>query len=213
MSLETNATSSQIILGLVGEPVIDQFHGYRVIIDWNKPLLMWLIDFWPNVTWENTITPKSNFTICYAGGVSGYDIVNGSYSEFYNKSGSLLYSEVNNNTVVTNNNSIIFTVNQTLVPNTLLNPHNSTLGFTTFNAIVFTNYNTTITETITNGSPTISSVIWMDALPDNVFVGNLFIMGSLPNSNVGINSLIIISTFVMTVTSYLLYEKRKLRPK
>ncbi|MDY6898556.1 MAG: hypothetical protein SWZ49_10840, partial [Cyanobacteriota bacterium] len=104
ISLTTNSTSSQIILSFVGEPVIDPYHGYRVIIDWDKELRYWLIEKWPNVTWEKVITTNLNFTVCYAGGVSGLGIANGSYSEFYNSSGSLLYSEVNNNTVVAANN-------------------------------------------------------------------------------------------------------------
>ena len=76
VGLTTNSTSSQIILSFVGEPVIDPFHGYRIIIDWYKELPKWLLEYWPNVTWEQLITPKSNFTVCYAGGVSGFDITN-----------------------------------------------------------------------------------------------------------------------------------------
>lgn len=176
ISLTTNSTSSQIILSFVGEPVIDPYHGYRVIIDWDKELRYWLIEKWPNVTWEKVITTNLNFTVCYAGGVSGLGIANGSYSEFYNSSGSLLYSEVNNNTVVAANNSIIFSVNQTLIPNAQLNTRDPSLGIITYNAIIFTNYNTT--ETTAN-STTITNVVWMDSLPEAIIVEQLFMLATL----------------------------------
>ena len=190
-SLTSNSTSSQVILSFVGEPVIDPNHGYRIIIDWNKQLHTWLIESWFNVTWEKTIAPKSNFTVCYAGGVSGFGVVNGSYSEFYNSSGSLLFSEVNNNSIIVNENSIIFNANQSLIPNARFSTFNETQGFTTYNVLIVTTYNTTETYTNTNGTSTISNVIWMDLLPESI-IGRLFNLYTLCTSNPGI--IIIAST-------------------
>ncbi len=175
-NLTTYPASLEIILSFVGEPVIDPSHGYRVIIDWNKRLDIWLINPWPNVTWEKIITSKSNFTVCYAGGVNDFGVANGSYSEFYNSSGSLLFSELNNNSIIMDEKSIIFNVNQTFAPTTPLNPFNETLSFTTYNAIIFTNYNTT--ETQNNGTTTLN-VVWMDAIPGSFIYTDLFKWGGV----------------------------------
>ncbi|MHA1123499.1 MAG: hypothetical protein ACTSPC_11950 [Candidatus Heimdallarchaeota archaeon] len=203
-NLTTNPASSEIILSFVGEPVIDQFHGYRVIIDWNKRLGIGLINYWPYVTWEKIIAPKSNFTVCYAGGVNDFGVANGSYSEFYNNSGSLLFSELNNNSIIIDEKSIIFNVNQTFAPTTPLNPFNETLSFTTYNAIIFTNYNTT--ETHTNGT-TILNVVWMDALPGKVIYEILFNLVSLASANPGI--MVVVSTIGLVGVCQVVYLKRR----
>jgi len=212
VSLSTNVTSSQLILSFVGVPVIDQFHGYRVIIDWNKQLHIWLINAWPNVTWERIIGPKSSFTVCYAGGVSGFGVANGSYSEFYDSSGGLLFAELHNNSIALDGNSIIFTVNQTYVPTSPFNPYNETLGFHINNIVIFTNYNTTLTESYTNGN-SISNVVWMDALPQKILSEYLFHLGGLNPWDAGTSSIFIISSFVIAVTIYLIYERRRLKLK
>lgn len=206
-NLTTDPASSQIILSFFGEPVIDQFHGYRVIIDWNKELHIWLINSWPNVTWERIIAPKSSFTVCYAGGVSGLGVVNGSYSEFYSSSGGLLFSELHNNSIIVEGNSIIFSANQTFVPTSPFNPYNETLGYHICNVVIFANYNTTLTETHTYGSTT-SNVVWMDALPNKILREYLFHVGGLNPFGAGISSIFIISSFVLTITFYLCYERR-----
>lgn len=212
ISLSTNVTASQIILSFVGEPVIDQFHGYRVIIDWNERLHIWLINSWPNVTWERIIGSKSSFTVCYAGGVSGFGVANGSYSEFYDSSGGLLFSELHNNSIIVDDNSIIFSANQTFVPTSPFNPYNETLGYHICNVVIFTNYNTTVTETHTNGS-TSSNVVWMDALPNKILREYLFHVGGLNPWGAGTSSIFIISSFVLAVTFYLCYERRRLKLK
>ncbi len=204
-NLTTNLVSSQIILRFVEEPVIDPSHGYRVIIDWNRELRLGLMDnVWPNVTWEKIIAPKSNFTVCYAGGVSGFGVVNGSYSEFYNSSGSLLLSELNNNSIISDENAIIFNVNQTFAPTTPLNPFNETLSFTTYNAIVFTNYNTT--ENSASGTTTLN-VVWMDALPGKIIYENLFHFVSYASANPGI--VVIASTIGLVGVCQAVYLKRR----
>lgn len=212
ISLTTYPASSQIILSFVGEPVIDPSHGYRVIIDWNERLHIWLINSWPNVTWERIIGSKSSFTVCYAGGVSGFGVANGSYSEFYNSSGGLLFSELHNNSIIIEENSIIFSTNQTFVPTSPFNPYNETLGYHICNVVIFANYNTTVTETHTNGT-TISNVVWMDALPNKILREYLFHVGGLNPWGAGTSSIFIISSFVLVVTIFLCYERRRLKLK
>ncbi|NPE09683.1 MAG: hypothetical protein GNW80_15465 [Asgard group archaeon] len=204
-NLTTYPASSEIILSVVGEPVIDSSHGYRVIIDWNKPLGIGLIGgYWPNVTWEKIIASKSNFTVCYAGGVNDFGVANGSYSEFYNSSGSLLFSELNNNSIILDEKSIIFTVNQTFAPTTPLNAFNETLSFTTYNAIIFTNYNTT--ETHTNGT-TILNVVWMDSLPESILYEVLFRIVTLDSANPGI--MVVVCTIGLVGVCQVVYLKRR----
>ena len=203
-NLTINPASSEIILSFVGEPVIDPAHGYRVIIDWNQEPRLHMIDRWPNVTWEAIVAPNSNFTVCYAGGVSGFGVANGSYSKFYNSTGSLLFSELNNNSIISDEKSIIFTVNQTFAPTTPLNTHNETLGFTTYNTIIYTNYNTT--ETQTNGTTTLN-VVWMDSFPQWIIVELLFSLGSYASSNPGI--MVVVSTIGLVGVCQVVYLKRR----
>ena len=204
ISLTTYPASSQIILSFFGEPVIDPSHGYRVIIDWNRELKVWLMERWPDVIWEVIVAPKSNFTVCYAGGVSGFGVVNGSYSKFYNSTGSLLLSELNNNTISLDEKSIIFNVNQTFAPTTPLNPFNETLSFTTYNAIIFTNYNTT--ETQNNGTTTLN-VVWMDSLPQSIIIEDLFSLATTLNSNLG--SMVVGSVIGLVGVCQVVYLKRR----
>ncbi len=198
VSLTTNTTSSQIILSFAGEPVIDPFHGYRIIIDWNKRLRWWLIGVWPNVTWENAIAPKSNFTVCYAGGVRGFDIENCSFSEFYDSSGNLIFSE-SNNSIIVDGYSLVFSVNHSLVPNARLNVYDSS-----YNAFVFTNYNTT--ETTAN-STTITNVIWMDSIPYSLIYEYIFHLATLDTANFGIAA--VASTIGLVGVCQVVYIKRR----
>ncbi|MHA1156799.1 MAG: hypothetical protein ACTSQK_11895 [Candidatus Heimdallarchaeota archaeon] len=203
-NLTTNPASSQIILSFVGEPVIDSYHGYRVIIDWNKELKTWLIGKWPNVTWEAVVAPKSDFTVCYAGGVSGFGVVNGSYSEFYNSSGSLLLSELNNNSIILDEKSIIFNVNQTFAPTIPFITHSVVLSYKTDNAIIFTNYNTTETRT----DDKIVNVVWMDALPERIIEEVLFYFSyGYGPAYPGI--MVIISAIGLVVVCQVVYLKRR----
>lgn len=156
--ISSNITSSQIKLSFFGIPNLNSSHGYRIVISWNEPFNINGIAHWPDYfNWEQAVYPKSNFTQCYAGGVSGFGVVNGSYSEFYNDQGNLICSEINNNSVIIDGNSLVFIVNQSIIGLTPLNPDNQFLAFS--------NYNTTRTALCTNMPVSISNITLMDALP------------------------------------------------
>ena len=100
--------------------------------------------------------------------------------------------------------SIVFSVNQTLVPDAQLNTFNEALCFTTYNAIIFTNYNTT--ETTAN-STTITNVIWMDSLPEAIIAEDLFMLGTLDTASPGI--IAVASTIGLIGACQVVYKKRK----
>ncbi|MHA1308989.1 MAG: hypothetical protein ACTSO7_17495, partial [Candidatus Heimdallarchaeota archaeon] len=102
--------------------------------------------------------PKSNFTVCIAGGKSWFGISNGSYSAFYDSTETLVFSEQNNNSVsIFENNTLIFPINETYIehPNTYTS------------AQVFTSYNATINST--------TSDFYIDAMPFDMLL-NMFTM-------------------------------------
>ena len=80
------------------------------------------------------------------------------------------------------------------------------MSYTTYNAIIFTNYNTTLTETHTNGT-TILNVVWMDSLPKKIIVENLFILASYASSNPGI--MVVVSTIGLVGVCQVVYLKRR----
>ncbi|MGC9778086.1 MAG: hypothetical protein HZR80_02470 [Candidatus Heimdallarchaeota archaeon] len=200
-----NVTSSQIKLSFYGTPILNNSsYGYRIVIAWSGTINIYNIDHWPdNFRWEKSVYPKQNFTQCYAGRVSGFGVVNGSYSEFYDSSGNLIFSEAKNNSVVLQNDSLIFPVNQSLVgvtpPNgsTPLNRNNQFLAFAT--------YNTTKTETFANGTTLISSITLMDALPA-YYIDILYHLIT-PDSRIDI--VIFISLFGLVGASQVIFLKRR----
>ncbi|MGC9780500.1 MAG: hypothetical protein HZR80_14735 [Candidatus Heimdallarchaeota archaeon] len=207
-----NVTSSQIKLSFYGTPILNQSYGYRIVIAWsemNNIIRSEMINIisiarWPDYfNWEKSVYPKSNFTQCYAGGVSGFGVVNGSYSEFYNSSGSLIFSEANNNSVILDGNSLIFPVNQTFVNKTPIN------GSTPLNPdhqfLAFATYNTTRTETFANGTTIISNVTLMDALPD-YYISYMY---HIITHDSRINIVIFIGLIGLVGASQVIYLKRR----
>ncbi len=200
-----NVTSSQIKLSFYGTPILNRSYGYRIVIAWSETINFSSICNWPNYFyWEKTVYPKSNFTQCYAGGVSGFGVVNGSYSEFYNRSGSLIFSEANNNSVILDGNSLIFPVNQTLVGTTPLNgstPLNPDQQF-----LAFATYNATRTETFANGTTSISNVTLMSDLPAFRIGNVLFHLFTLDNR---INIVVFIGIIGLVGASQVIFVKRR----
>ncbi len=181
-SLNNNISTSQIELRLFGVPMLDSTHGYRIIINWNGYINWSYIYHWPYPNWDKAVSPTSNVTLCFAGGISGNGISNGSYTQLYNSIGNSVFSEFNNDNVFVDNNTIIFPFNQTLIT-TPLNP---------VDVLVFTTYSTTIPE-ISGETTTFLDVVWMDSIPDNYII-NLF---SLQTLFVRIDAIIFASTLIL----------------
>ncbi len=202
-----NVTSSEIKLSFYGTPILNQSYGYRIVIAWSGLINLDNLSNWPgNFYWEKSVFPNSNFTQCYAGGVSGFGVVNGSYSEFYNSSGGLIFSEVNNNSVILDGNSLIFPVNQTLVGST---PFNRSIQLNDYNYLLaFANFNTTRTETFANGTTSISNVTLMDELPVFLISNILFHLLTLDSR---IDIVVFISLIGLVGASQVIFIKRRSR--
>lgn len=204
-SFSNNATSSEIKLEFFGTPILNNSsYGYRIVITWSGTINFSSIRHWPDrFNWEKSVYPEQSFTQCYAGGASGFGVVNGSYSEFYDSSGNLIFSETKNNSVLLQNDTLIFPVNQSLVGstppngNTPLDSKNQFLAFTTFN--------TTKTETFANGTTTIMNATWIDSI-SWYFMVNMFQLITLENRfRIGI----FISIFGLIGASQVIFSKRK----
>lgn len=193
-SLNNNITMSQIELRLFGVPILDPSHGYRIIINWNGLINWSYLMNWPTVYWDYAFSPTSNVTLCYAGGISGNSISNGSYTQLYNSTGNSVFTEFNNDNVIVDNDTIIFPFNQTLIT-TPLNP---------VTVLVFTTYNTTKSE-ISGDTTTFLDVIWMDSIP-NGYIINLFTLITLDQR---IDAIIFTSALVFLGAFQVVYLKKR----
>ncbi len=195
MSLNNKVSSSQIELYLNGTPILDHSHGYRIIINWNGLINWGWISNWTHINWDLTIPPSSNITLCFAGGISGFGVTNGSYNRICNSSGIPIFTERNNNSVSIVGNSIIFPFNQTLIT-TPKNP---------VDILVLTTYNTTRLEIDENNITTLLAITWMDSMKDN-FIINLFTLMTLDNK---IDFAVFMTMLVFLGVSQVIYLKKK----
>jgi hypothetical protein len=193
-SLNNNITMSQLELRLFGIPILDHSHGYRIIINWNGLINWSYILNRSNINWDYAVSPTSNVTFCYAGGISGNGISNGSYTQLYNSTGNSVFTEFNNDNVIVDSNTIIFPFNQTLIT-TPSNP---------VNVLVLTTYNTTKSE-ISGETTTFLDVIWMDSIPDNYII-NLFTLVTLDQR---IDAIIFTSTLILLGALQAIYLKKR----
>ncbi|MHA1308158.1 MAG: hypothetical protein ACTSQN_12785, partial [Candidatus Heimdallarchaeota archaeon] len=90
---------------------------------------------WPDQDWINVIVPETNVTFCVAGGASWFGVTNGSSSAYYNSAGTLVFSEMHNNSVnIFNNDTLVFPVTSSILDNPAYIDGN--VVFTIFNATV-----------------------------------------------------------------------------
>ncbi len=195
MSFNNKVSSSQIELYLNGTPILDHSHGYRIIINWNGHLNRGWIGNWTHIYWDFVIPPSSNITLCFAGGISGFGVTNGSYNRICNSSGIPIFTEMNNDSVSIVGNSIIFPFNQTLIT-TSKNP---------YDILVLTTYNTTRLEINEDNTTTLLAITWMDSMKDH-FIINLFTLVTLDNK---INFAVFMTTLVFIGVSQVIYLKRR----
>ncbi len=167
MSLNNNITSSQIELNLYGTPRLDPFHGYRILINWNGVLNWSHIWFMEHQDWNLAVPSTSNITLCFAGGLSGFGISNGSYTRLCNSSGTPIFTESKDNTVSLVGNSIVFPFNQTLI----------TTSSKPVDVLVVTTYNITTSE-ISGNTTLFLNETWLDSNDGNSYVANLYKVAS-----------------------------------
>ena len=186
---------TEIQLYLYGTPILDNNHGYRILICWNDKFeYEHLIFYWgEHVNFDLAIPSQSNFTVCTAGGIKGLSITNGSYTALYDSTGSLVFSETNNNSVSIKDNSLIFPVDQSQI----------TTADYPFNMLVVTTFNTTSYD---NTTSSFNNVTWMDSIP-NEYIIHLF---SLVSQDTNVDFIIYLGTIIMIGISRIIYvSKRK----
>lgn len=194
MSLNNNITSSQIELNLYGTPILDPSHGYRILINWNGVLNWSHIWHMEHQNWNLAVPSTANITLCFAGGISGFGISNGSYTRLCNSSGVPIFTELKNNTVSQVGNSIVFPYNQTLI----------TTPSKPIDVLVITTYNSTKSDT--SGTTTsVSNITWMDST-ENSYIINFY---KLATPHVKINLLVFIGMLGLIGASQVIYLKRR----
>lgn len=180
---------SQMELELSGQPNISSMFEYRILLAWTGLLSSDQVEQWPNQDWINVITPETNVTFCVAGGESWFGVTNGSSSAYYNSDGSLVFSEVYNNSVnIVNNNTLVFPVTSSPLENPDI----------VSQAIVFTSFNATVNSS--------QSVFYLDSLRYD-FIGTMFDLGpKIPSE--AIYGMTIFSCIFIPIVVF--YRKRKI---
>ncbi|MHA1125706.1 MAG: hypothetical protein ACTSO7_18755 [Candidatus Heimdallarchaeota archaeon] len=189
--LTNNEAESQIKLKLYDHVNISSRYEYRILIGWNEILYDTCLWNWPDLEWYNVIPPKSNYTICIAGGSSWSGLTNGSYSAYYNSNEELVFSESNNGSVsIYENNTLIFPITETY----LENPNYYT------DALVFTSYNATINSSISD--------FYIDTMPYNLII-NMFTMYTAFTGNPILTTLISVLFSGIVITFNVKKKKEK----
>ena len=179
---------SQMELELSGQPNISSRYEYRILLAWTGLLSSSQVWRWPDQDWINVINPETNVTFCIASGESWFGVTNGSSSAYYNSKGSLVFSEVHNNSVsIVNNNTLVFPVTSSF----LENPDIVT------DSIVFTSFNATVNSS--------QSVFYLDSLRYD-FIGMMFDLG--PKIPVDIYGMTVFSCIFICIVVF--YRKRKM---
>ncbi len=193
-SLNNNITSSQIELNLYGIPILDPSHGYRILINWNGVLNLNYIYILEIQNWNLAVPSTANITLCFAGGLSGFGISNGSYTRLCNSSGTPILTESRNNTVSLVGNSLVFPFNQTLI----------TTPSKPVDVLVVTTYNSTTSE-ISGTSTSVINKTWIDSTEDK-YILDLY---NMVTAQIKINLVIFIGIIGIIVTSQVIYLKRR----
>ncbi|MHA1307259.1 MAG: hypothetical protein ACTSO7_17695 [Candidatus Heimdallarchaeota archaeon] len=139
IQLDNKPSSSQLTLKLKGQPNLSSRYVYRIMIGWTDVISRSPVNQWPDPDWDGIIRPKTNVTICVAGGAKWSHVTNGSASAYYDSQGSLIFSEMQNNTVsIINNDTLVFPVTSSYLENPIL----------TYNYLTYTHYNATVNSSM-----------------------------------------------------------------
>jgi len=166
VSLNRDSVNSLLKLELYGQPNISSSNQYWILLAWDEYGQLYDVGNWSDPSWEKYVPNNINLTVCVAGGASWFGITNGSYSVLYNSKGTMVFSEVWNNSVsIVNNNILTFPF--TAAP-LLENPN-----FVN-NELVYTMFNATVNAT--------KSVYYLDSMPTD-FLDHVFGLGAVLNTD------------------------------
>ncbi len=159
--------TGRIALQLMQPPILNSSYEYRMLVFWDTRVWLEYNLSWPNPDWENVIPPKTNFTLCVAGGASWLDVTNGSYSAYYNGKGDLVFNESKSNSVKTVDAQLQFPIKQDFIPDRYY--AETVQVFTLYNA-TSSDVNATQTELYLDGLPRGLVEILLDCVPE-YFIG------------------------------------------
>ncbi|MHA1221402.1 MAG: hypothetical protein ACTSQB_06685, partial [Candidatus Heimdallarchaeota archaeon] len=142
--------TGRIALQLIHPPNISSRYEYRMIVFWDTRVRLEYNLSWPDLDWESAIPPKTNFTLCIAGGASWLGVTNGSYSAYYKSNGDLVFNESKSNSVKIVDDELQFQVKQDYIPD----------RYYAETVQVYTSFNATKNEVNTT-----SSEMYLDGLP------------------------------------------------